>query len=47
MAASFLRIEGVRAGASPGHNGFSYGLLYGRELARQAAIGDQLKPFLS
>ena len=47
VAADFLRTEGVRIGLRSGHNGFTYGLLYGRELARQAAIGDQLRPFLS
>ena len=47
VAADFLRTEGARVGIRSGHNGFSYGLLYGRELARQAAIGDQLRPFLS
>lgn len=47
VAAEHLRTEGVRLGTQPGHNGFTYGLLYGRELGRQAAIGDQLRPFLS
>lgn len=47
VAADFLRTEGVRVGLRSGHNGFTYGLLYGRELARQAAISDQLRPFLS
>lgn len=47
VAADFLRTEGARIGLRSGHNGFTYGLLYGRELARQAAIGDQLRPFLS
>lgn len=47
VAAAFLRSEGVRLGIRSGHNGFTYGLLYGRELARQAMIGDQLAPFLS
>ena len=39
--------EGVRVGIRSGHNGFTYGLLYGRELARRAAITEQLGPFLS
>ncbi|HEY5980578.1 MAG TPA: CHAD domain-containing protein [Microlunatus sp.] len=47
VAAAFLRAEGVRVGMRSGHNGFTYGLLYGRERARQAAITDQLGPFLS
>lgn len=47
VAAEFLRGEGVRLGIRSGHNGFTYGLLYGRELARQAAIGEQLRPYLS
>ena len=45
VAAEFLRSEGVRLGSRPGHNGFTWGLLYGRELARQSAVGDQLKLF--
>ncbi|HEU5484738.1 MAG TPA: CHAD domain-containing protein [Microlunatus sp.] len=47
VAADFLRTEGVRVGLRSGHNGFTYGLLFGGELARQAAIGEQLRPFLS
>jgi CHAD domain-containing protein len=47
VAADFLRTEGVRIGIRSGHNGFTYGLLYGRERARRDAIGDQLRPFLS
>jgi CHAD domain-containing protein len=47
VAADFLRGEGVRIGIRSGHNGFTYGLLYGRERARRDAIGDQLAPFLS
>jgi CHAD domain-containing protein len=47
VAADFLRGEGVRIGIRSGHNGFTYGLLYGRERARRDAIGDQLRPFLS
>ncbi|MFT4164071.1 MAG: CHAD domain-containing protein [Microlunatus sp.] len=42
VAAAFLHSEGVRLGIRSGHNGFTYGLLYGRELARQAGIGEQL-----
>ena len=47
VAASFLRSEGARVGIRSGHNGFTYGLLYGRELGRQAMIGEQLRPYLS
>lgn len=47
VTAAFLRTEGIRMGIRSGHNGFTYGLLYGRELARQAMIGEQLRPFLS
>ena len=47
VTGAFLRSEGVRLGIRSGHNGFTYGLLYGRELARQAMIGEQLQPFLN
>ncbi|HEY5788518.1 MAG TPA: CHAD domain-containing protein [Microlunatus sp.] len=47
MAADFLRTQGVRLGIRSGHNGFTYGLLYGRELARQDSVGERLKPFLT
>ncbi|MDN5771745.1 MAG: CHAD domain-containing protein [Microlunatus sp.] len=47
VAGEFLRAEGGRIGIRSGHNGFTYGLLYGRELSRQATIGEQLKPFSS
>ncbi len=47
VAAAFLREEGVRVGLRSGHNGFTYGLLYGHERARRAAISEQLRPFLS
>ena len=47
VAAEFLRVEGIRVGLRSGHNGFTYGLLYGRELTRRAAITEQLGPFLS
>ena len=47
VAAEFLREEGVRVGLRSGHNGFTYGLLYGHERARRAAITEQLRPFLS
>jgi CHAD domain-containing protein len=47
VSATFLREEGVRMGARSGHNGFTYGLLYANEQARRAAVGKNLKPFLS
>lgn len=47
VAAEFLRAEGIRVGNRSGHNGFTYGLLFGHERARRAAITDQLRPFLS
>ena len=47
VAADFLRTQGVRLGTQSGHNGFTYGLLYGREVARQNSVGDQLQPFLT
>jgi CHAD domain-containing protein len=47
VAAEFLRTQGVRTGTRSGHNSFTYGLLYGRELSRQDSVGDQLKPFMT
>lgn len=47
VAAEFLRAEGVRVGNRSGHNGFTYGLLYGIERSRRAAVTEQLRPFLS
>jgi CHAD domain-containing protein len=47
VAADFLRAEGVRVGMRSGHNGFTYGLLFGLERSRRAAVTDQLRPFLS
>ncbi len=47
VSASFLRDNGVRVGIRSGHNGFTYGVLYAREVARREAVGEQLKPFLS
>ncbi len=47
VSATFLREQGVRMGIRSGHNGFTYGLLFAREQARRAAVGDDLKPFLS
>ena len=47
VSAGFLRDEGVRVGIRSGHDGFTYGVLYARELTRRAAIAEQLGPFLS
>jgi CHAD domain-containing protein len=47
VSATFLREHGVRMGIRSGHNGFTYGLLYANEQTRRAAVGKQLKPFLS
>lgn len=47
VAAELLRAEGVRVGNRSGHNGFTYGVLYGIERARRAAVTEQLRPFLS
>lgn len=38
MAAEFLRRLGATEGTTPGHNGFTYGLLMANELAEAAAI---------
>lgn len=46
VSADFLREQGIRMGIRSGHNGFTYGLLFAREQARSAAVGDELKPFL-
>lgn len=47
VSATFLREHGIRMGIRSGHNGFTYGLLYAGEQTRRAAVGEQLKPFLS
>jgi CHAD domain-containing protein len=47
VSATFLRDQGVRTGNRSGHNGFTYGLLYAREVVRKDSVGDRLKPFLS
>ncbi len=44
VAAAFLHEQGMRLGIRSGHNGFTYGLLYGRELADQATIAMRLRP---
>jgi CHAD domain-containing protein len=46
VSAAFLRDLGARRGMRSGQNGFTYGILYGRELAARDALLDDLKPFL-
>ena len=46
VSAAFLRELGARLGIRSGQNGFSYGVLYARELAARDVLLDDLKPFL-
>jgi CHAD domain-containing protein len=46
VSAAFLRELGARLGIRSGQNGFSYGVLYARELAARDSLLDDLKPFL-
>ena len=46
MSAAFLRELGARLGIRSGQNGFSYGVLYARELHAGDSLLDDLKPFL-
>jgi CHAD domain-containing protein len=46
VSAAFLRELGARRGMRSGQNGFSYGVLYARELAARESLLDDLKPFL-
>jgi CHAD domain-containing protein len=46
VSAAFLRDLGARRGIRSGQNGFTYGILYARELAARDALLDDLKPFL-
>jgi CHAD domain-containing protein len=46
VSAVFLRELGARRGMRSGQNGFTYGVLYARELAVRDALLDELKPFL-
>jgi CHAD domain-containing protein len=46
VSAAFLRDLGARRGMRSGQNGFSYGVLYARELAASESLLDDLKPFL-
>jgi CHAD domain-containing protein len=46
VSAAFLRDLGARLGVREGHNGFTYGLLYGREQSSTPGLLKELKPFL-
>lgn len=47
VTAEFLREVGAQVGTRPGHNGFTYGLLYARELDSGRDLLTRLKPLLS
>ena len=46
VSAGFLRELGARLGVRSGQNGFSYGVLYAREVKAGESLLDDLKPFL-
>jgi CHAD domain-containing protein len=46
VSAAFLRDLGARRGIRSGQNGFSYGVLYARELAARDSLLADLRPFL-
>ena len=46
LSAAFLRELGGRLGVRSGQNGFTYGLLYAREVSASDSVLDALKPFL-
>jgi CHAD domain-containing protein len=46
VSAAFLRELGGRIGVRSGQNGFTYGVLYARELAEGDSLLVELKPFL-
>jgi CHAD domain-containing protein len=46
VSAAFLRDLGARLGIRSGQNGFSYGVLYAREIYAGDSLLDDLKPFL-
>jgi CHAD domain-containing protein len=46
VSAAFLRELGARLGIRSGQNGFSYGVLYAREVHARDSLLDDLKPFL-
>ncbi len=45
-ARTFLRDLGARLGVREGHNGFTYGVLYGQEQSSTTRLLKELKPFL-
>lgn len=47
LSAEFLLDLGIHYGSRSGHNGFTYGVLYARELDAQRSLTKRLKPFLS
>jgi CHAD domain-containing protein len=46
VSAAFLRDLGARLGIRSGQNGFSYGVLYAREIHAGDSLLDDLKPFM-
>jgi CHAD domain-containing protein len=46
VSADFLRDIGARLGVREGHNGFTYGVLYGQERLSTTRLLKELKPFL-
>jgi CHAD domain-containing protein len=46
VSAGFLREIGARRGIRSGQNGFTYGVLYAREIAAGNSLLDDLRPFL-
>ena len=46
VSAAFLRDVGARFGARSGQNGFTFGVLYARELESDATLLTRLKPYL-
>lgn len=47
VTAQFLWTMAARTGSTPGHNGFTFGLLYARQLDTRRGLAKRLKPFLS
>ncbi len=47
VTAAFLRAVASKAGDLPGHNGFTYGLLYAHEMDSRRYLAKRLEPFLS
>jgi len=46
VSAAFLRDLGARLGVREGHNGFTYGVLYGQEQSSTTRLLKELEPFL-